>query len=81
MSKKTASKPKNNARQIFFIFSIICALLVLIDVVIPRHGHIEIEEYVGFYSVYGFVSCVIIVLISKYLARPVISKEEDYHDH
>ena len=81
MSKKTTSKPKDNIRQIFFIFSIICALLVLIDVIIPRHGHIKIEENVGFYPAYGFVSCVIIVLFSKYVTRPVISKEEDYNDH
>ena len=58
-----------------------CVLLFLADGLVHKdHVHYPCESYFGFYAVYGFVSCVILVLIAKYVLRPLVMREEDYYD-
>jgi len=71
----------STAKNAFFILCIVCAVLFLVDFPFHRHGHIEIEEWPGFYAVYGFISCVLIVFISKYILRPLVMRSEDYYDN
>ena len=33
-----------------------------------------------FYAVYGFVACVLLVLVAKYILRPLVKRGEDYYD-
>jgi len=62
------------------IFYLISAGLLLIDVVLHRHVMHEWESLVGFYAIYGFVACVLLVLIAKQL-RKVVMRKEDYYKH
>ncbi|MEO1206935.1 MAG: hypothetical protein AAFV45_11440 [Pseudomonadota bacterium] len=59
--------------------SAVCALLVVIDPFLGRHGKFEIETLWGFYAFCGFVGCVGVVLIAK-LLRTVVKQPEDYYD-
>ena len=57
----------------------VCAVLFLIDFLVPKHGAFSIEHYFGFYGIFGFVACVALVLIAKEL-RKVLMRPEDYYD-
>lgn len=62
-----------------------CALLVFIDLFatfdIGLHRHMlhPFEKVPGFYAIYGFVGCVVLVLIAKEM-RKVLMRKEDYYD-
>jgi len=57
----------------------VCAVLVAIDIFVPKHGPFAIEHVFGFYGIYGFFACVALVLIAKQLRR-VLMRPEDYYD-
>ena len=61
-----------------------CALLLAADFVVHRHlsfreGVFGPEAWWGFYGIYGFVACVLLVLGATQLRR-VLMRDEDYHD-
>ena len=58
---------------------IVCGLLLAIDVFVPKHGPFTIEHVFGFYGVFGFIACVVLVLDAKQLRR-VLMRPEDYYD-
>jgi hypothetical protein len=58
---------------------VLCAVTVLLDAVIHRHHDHPWEAMFAFYPVYGFVSCVLLVLAAKQL-RKVVMRAEDYYD-
>lgn len=57
---------------------LVCAVLVVLDVVIHRHTEHPWEGLYGFYPLYGFVGCVVLVLVAK-LMRKVLMRSEDYY--
>ena len=57
---------------------VICALLVGLDFVIHRHTEHPWEGLYGFYPIYGFIGCVILVLVAKWM-RKILMREEDYY--
>jgi hypothetical protein len=62
----------------------VLALLIVIDaipaLVDKHHAHTPIEHLPGFWSVFGFVSCVVIIIASKWFGHAGIMKKEDYYD-
>ena len=60
-------------------FYALCALLLLLDIFVPKHGPFALEHIFGFYAFFGFVSCVGLVLGAKQLRR-VLKRPEDYYD-
>ena len=60
-------------------FFVVAALLFLADFVVHRHTYHEAEKIPGFYAIYGFVGCVILVLVAKEMRR-VVMRDEDYYD-
>lgn len=70
---------KENIAKIIKVFYVICALLVVVDFIVHRHIYHEWENIPAFYAIYGFIGCVVLVLIAK-LMRKVLMKEEDYYD-
>ncbi len=71
-------EPKNVDRIVYALYAV-CALLLVIDPFIHKHGYFEIEHAWGFYAIYGFVGCVGLVLAAK-LMRVVLMRPEDYYD-
>lgn len=70
--------PKN--RQRFTRgFLIVCIILVLLDFSGVRHADHPWEALFSFYPLYGFVSCVVLVLLAKKL-RQVIMRQEAYYE-
>lgn len=71
-------KPEN-IKRILRVFYAICALLVALDFFIHRHTYHPLEELYAFYPVYGFVGCVVLVLIAKWM-RTFLMRDEDYYE-
>ncbi len=76
---KIFDNPKNvkNFRTGFYI---VCVLLLLPDLFIHKHGDYSWEEWPAFHAAFGFVACVVLVLVSKYILRPLVMRKEDYYD-
>jgi len=69
--------PKN-VKLVLNIFYVLCGLLFLLDFVIHRHVYHSLENIWGFYPIYGFVGCVVLVIIAKWM-RLFIMRDEDYY--
>lgn len=70
-----------STKTILTVFFVMCALILVIDPFVPReHHYFKWETWPGFYGVYGFVSCVVLVFIAKYGLRPLVMREEEDED-
>ena len=59
----------------------ILACLVILDIVIPaKYERFPWDGIGGFGAVYGFVSCVLIILVSKALGYALLYRPEDHYD-
>ena len=59
----------------------VLALVALIDVFIDKHhAHTKVEHLPAFWSVFGFLACVLIVIASKAFGKAGIITREDYYD-
>ena len=59
----------------------ILVLLVVADFIIPRHEiHFFGDKIPGFWSLFGFISCALIIVVSKWLGQHWLMRNEDYYD-
>ncbi|MGH9324538.1 MAG: hypothetical protein ACRD21_20980 [Vicinamibacteria bacterium] len=61
------------------------AVIALAELLVPRlfpqdHAHFGFEDLPAFGSVYGLVSCVLIIKVSKLLGKLGLMRPEDYYD-
>ena len=68
-----------NIKRVLYVFYGCCVFLFALDFVIHRHVMHSWENLWGFYPVFGFVACVILVLIAKWM-RTFLMRSEDYYD-
>ncbi|MEK6691690.1 MAG: hypothetical protein AABY78_10465 [Nitrospirota bacterium] len=67
------------------IFYISLFIIVLIEVAVVYvfglgHGHFWFENLPAFGTIYGFISCILIIVVSKFLGNIWLMKKEDYYD-
>jgi len=55
-------------------------VLLLIEFLLNKHPHFGWEAWPEFFAVYGFVACVVLVIVAKYFLRPLVKRDEDYYD-
>jgi len=73
----------DNPRNIRFVVRAlvtVCILLVGLDLVLHRHTEHPLEEIFAFYAIYGFVACVLLVLLAKEIRKLVMRDERYYGD-
>lgn len=70
--------PKNVKRLLNGLY-ICCAVLVGLDFVIHRHVYHSWENIWAFYPIYGFIGCVVLVVIAKWM-RIFLMRPEDYYN-
>ena len=70
--------PRNVKRAIYVLYAV-CALALAGDFIVRRHVDHPWEGIFGFYPVYGFGACVLLVLIAKEM-RKVLMRKDDYYD-
>ena len=66
-------------KWILRIFYGLCIALVALDFVVHRHIYVWFETLPTFYALYGFVACVVLVLLAK-IMRVLLMRDEDYYD-
>lgn len=71
---------KHNVDKIYAALLLVCAGLIAADFFYDKHAKFAIEDWFGFFGVYGFVCCVFLVLAAKQL-RKLLKRPEDYYDH
>ena len=70
----------HNLRRLKRWFWTVLALLVVPDFFLHKHALFStVETWPGFYALFGFVSCVVIILVSK-LFGLVLKRGEGYYD-
>ena len=85
MEKQHIFDRQENIIRLLKIVFTTCIILFLLDFLFQanlydKHAQFNWEEWFGFYPVFGFVACVVLVLISKYVLRPIVMRKEDYYD-
>jgi hypothetical protein len=68
-----------NVRRVYLGVWVLCALLLVIEPFVHKHGEFAFEEWFGFHGGYGFVACVALVLAAKGL-RVWLKRPEDYYE-
>ncbi|PCI65743.1 MAG: hypothetical protein COB38_10870 [Gammaproteobacteria bacterium] len=76
--KHIFDNPKNVKRLLYFLYTS-CAVLLIFDFVIHRHVMHSWENLWGFYPLYGFVGCVVLVIVATWM-RTFLMRAEDYYD-
>jgi hypothetical protein len=75
---------RNHLKTVVKVCLGVLALLVLIDAipafVNKEHAHTSIEHWPAFWAVFGFIGCVILILVSKWFGHAGIMQREDYYD-
>ncbi len=61
------------------------AAVALAEIVLPLifhgdHSHFSFESFPAWGSLYGLASCVVIIVVSKFLVNVWLMRREDYYD-
>ena len=73
---------RNRLKTLVRICCGVLALLILADALLvnKEHAHTAAERLPGFWSVFGFIGCVLIIILSKWYGHAGIMTREDYYD-
>ena len=71
-------KPQN-VRRVLWALVAMCIATIGADFVYHRHIVHPWEGVWGFYAFYGFVACVVLVLVAKEM-RKLLMRAEDYYN-
>ena len=76
-SKDYLSRPQT-IRRLWWGFSIVLALTVAAQLVIYVKGYFVVDSWFGFGAIYGFLSCLLMVLAAKGLGY-ILKKPADFY--
>lgn len=73
---------RNRLKMVVRVCCAVLALLIVADALLVNkdHAHTGPEHLPGFWSVFGFIACVLIILLSKWYGHAGIMTREDYYD-
>ena len=71
---------KKNVKRVLKALVVACVLTAGADSVYHRQVVHPFEALWGFYAIFGFVACVVLVLLAKEM-RKILMRDEDYYDH
>ncbi len=78
MEKKRWLDKAGNVKKVLWALYAVSGLLIAIDLIYRKHAELGFDYAFVFYGIYGFVSCVLLVLIAKEM-RKFLSRSEDYY--
>ena len=77
---KKVERVRASARARWLFYGVL-GLMGVLDIWVPREHAVFGWEWIwGFSAVVGFVSCVLIIVVSKALGHAGLMKREDYYD-
>ena len=65
-------------RMLWWIFSVVLAVLVGLQLVIKVKGYFGVDDWFGFGAAFGFLSCLAMVLVAKALGV-LLKRPQDYY--
>ncbi|MBI9073998.1 MAG: hypothetical protein JEZ02_01215 [Desulfatibacillum sp.] len=68
-----------NLRLFLRAFYMVLGGLLVADLFVLKHPHFPWEHAPDFSAAYGFISCVVLVLVARGLRR-IVKRREDYYD-
>jgi len=68
-----------NLRKLWWWGGVVLALTVVAQLVWPIHGHFGVDEWLGFFAVYGFGTCVAMIVGANLLGR-LVKRKDTYYD-
>jgi UDP-N-acetylmuramyl pentapeptide phosphotransferase/UDP-N-acetylglucosamine-1-phosphate transferase len=77
MSDRPSPGPK--VRKGLYVFYVLCAGLVVLDFLGLRHAENSMDGVYGFYAIYGFIACVVLVVVATAM-RCFVMRDEDYYE-
>lgn len=78
--KKYLFDKPGNVKRLLGSFYLSLLFLLIIEFLVLKHPYFPWEKWPGFYAVFGFVACVVLVIAAKYILRPLVKRPEDYYD-
>jgi Na+/phosphate symporter len=70
---------KTSIKKLWIGAIVILVLTVLAEIVIALHPNFEVEALFGFHALFGFVTCIVMVVFAKLLGF-LIKRKDDYYD-
>ncbi len=77
-AKKALFDNPGNVRWVVRGLTALCVFLFGLDAVLDRHAVHPWEGVFGFYPLYGFCACVLLVLLAREL-RKLVQRDADYY--
>ena len=71
--------PGRLSRRTWAIFGVILVATLIPDAFVHRHGRFGADGLPLFGAAFGFLSCVVLVLVSKLLIGRLLQRPDDYH--
>ncbi len=69
---------KKSVERLVYALYASCALLFLADFAYHKHVYVSVENFPGFYALYGFFMCAALVVCAKAM-RVFLKREETYY--
>ncbi len=66
-------------RRLWWLFAVILLLTVVAEFLVELHPHFGADGWPGFHAIFGFVSCVAMVLVAKLIGY-LLKRREDYYE-
>ncbi len=66
-------------RKLWIAGIVILLLTIVAEPFITLHPHFSIEGLFSFYALFGFISCVVMVVFAKFLGF-LVKRKDDYYD-
>lgn len=70
---------KTTIRNLWIGSAVLLAAVTLLDLVIKKKPHFDVESWFGFGSLFGFIACVVLVFGSKFLGA-FLKRKDTYYD-
>ena len=72
---------RRHLKALVILSLVVLALLVIGDALFidKEHAHTTPEHWIGFWSAFGFLSCLVIIFVSKWYGHLGIMQDEDYY--
>ena len=70
---------KSSIKKLYISALIILVVVFFVEYFIVLHPHFNIEKIFGFHAVFGFLSCVGLIIFAKLLGF-LVKRKDDYYD-
>jgi hypothetical protein len=66
-------------RNLWIVFGVVLAAVVVAELFVTPEVHFAIERVFGFYALFGFASCAVLIVVAKVLGL-LLKRPDTYYD-